>query len=185
MFDSDPITPSYETKCVLLSRQVDHSHVFGGICHWPFTVAFPTASVPSLSTSSETDSSLGHQPSNIQDTGSDLKFQLIVTIYRRGRLYQNIGFVITISCNERSLTLCFGFRLKQKISYVLPPDPSVRSSTLPLPPDLLHDPPAVPSWPMQTFPVVCVRGVMFRQIPVEVECQVSNRNQIIPSVLYD
>jgi hypothetical protein len=185
MFDSDTITPSYETKRVLLSQQVDSSHISGGIVHWPFTVALPTASASSLSTSSETDSSLGHQPSNIQDTGSDLKFQLIVTIYRRGRLNRNIGFAITISCHERSLTLCFGFRLTQKISYVLPPDPLVRPSTPPLPPDLPHDPPVVPSWPMQTFPVVCMRGVMFGQVPVEVECQVSNRYQIIPSVLYD
>jgi hypothetical protein len=183
MFESDPITPSYEARRVLLSQQVDHSHVSGGRFNWPFAIASPTASASSSSGSSVTGSSLGHQSLNGHSIGSVLKFQIIVTIYRRGRLNRNIGFVITVSFHERSLTLCFGFRVKQKLSYVSPPDPSVQSSSpRSLSIDLPYDPPAIPSWPKQNLPAVLVRGVMFRRVAVEVECQVSNRDRIIASV---
>jgi len=185
MFDADQIRPSYEARRVLLSQQVDYSHVSGGQFCWPFTIASPTPSTSSSSASSVTDSSLGHTSLNSHSARSDLHFQLIVTIYRRGRLNRNVGFVITISYHERPLTLCFGFRVRQKISYILPPDPSVRSvqsSPQPLSIDLPHDPPPILSWPKQNFPPVRVRGVMFGQVSVEVECKVSNRARIIPSV---
>lgn len=103
MFDADQIRPSYEAKRILLSQQVDYSHISGGQFCWPFTIASPTASTSSSSTSSV--SSLGNTSPNSYSTRSDIHFQLIVTIYRRGRLNRNIGFVITISCHERPLTL--------------------------------------------------------------------------------
>jgi hypothetical protein len=186
MFDADQIKPSYEARRVLLSQQVDYSHVSGGQFCWPFTIASPTASTSSSSASSVTDSSVGHTSLNSPSAGSDLHFQLIVTIYRRGRLNRNVGFVTTLSCHERPLTLCFGFRVKQKISYIPPPDPSihlVQSSPQPLSIDLPHDPPVVLPWPKQNFPPVRVRGVMFGQISVEVECKVSKGARII--LLYD
>jgi hypothetical protein len=179
MFDSDPIAPSYEARRNLLPH-VDHSNVSDGHFNWPFAIASPTASASSPSSSPVTGSSLGHQSLNGHSTGSVLKFQLIVTIYRRGRFNWNIGFVITISFHERSLTLYFGFRVTQKLSYVSPPDPSVQSSSpRSLSIDLPYDPPAILSWPKQNFPAVVVRGVMFRRIRVELECNVRNRVRII------
>jgi|SRR5712671_2967680 len=106
MFDIDPIIPSFETKRVLLSQQVrvDQSHVSNGIFRWPFAIAPPTASVPSSSSSSSVaESSHGHQSTNGNSTGSNPRFQLIVTIYRQGRLTPNVGFVVSISCHESSL----------------------------------------------------------------------------------
>src|SRR5487761_1131865 len=140
MFDSDPITPSYEAKRVLLSKHVDYSQISGGQFCWPFTISSPTASVSSSGESSVTDSSLGHLSSNARSDGRDRRFQLIVTIYRRGWLNRNLGLVIAISCPACSLTLCFGFRMKQRISYVPPPDPSVKSSPPPYSADLPHGP---------------------------------------------
>ncbi|KAI9509804.1 hypothetical protein F5148DRAFT_693119 [Russula earlei] len=151
MFESDPIRPSFETKRILLSQQVDQSHISGGIFRWPFAIAFPTASVSS-SSSSTTSSSLGHQSLHANGAGSDPKFQLVVTIYRHGRLTRNVG-------------------LRQKIYYVPPPDPSDPSS----PPSTLdvlpHDHPVDTSWPEQKLPAVLVSGVMFGQVHVEVECR--------------
>src|SRR5712671_4258062 len=179
MFDIDPIIPSFETKRVLLSQQVrvDQSHVSNGIFRWPFAIAPPTASVPSSSSSSSVaESSHGHQSTNGNSTGSNPRFQLIVTIYRQGRLTPNVGFVVSISCHESSLIVCFNSRVRQVISYVPPPDPSVLqssppSTTISLPYEL----PANLPWAEQKLPSVVVRGVMFRRVHVEVECKVSHR----------
>jgi hypothetical protein len=94
VFDSDPITPIFEVKRVLLSQRIDDSHISGGNYCWPFTIVPPTD--PDSSTSSLAESSHGHQSSNSHSTGSNLRFQLIVTIHRRGRLTQNVGFVVPI-----------------------------------------------------------------------------------------
>ncbi|KAI0300817.1 hypothetical protein BC826DRAFT_1102149 [Russula brevipes] len=121
MFDSDPILPTFETRRALLSQQVDGSYISGGRFCWPFTIAPP---VPSSSTSSSVvDSSLGNRsPSSMShNNGGGPKFQLIVTIHRRGRLTRNVG-------------------VRQILSYVSPPDPSARvpSTQSPILADLLH-----------------------------------------------
>ena len=94
VFDRDPIIPSFEAKRILLSHQVDESHISGGKFCWPFAIAPPADSISPLGSSA--DSSLGHQSSIGHGPVRDLKFQLIVTIYRRGRLTRNVGFVFPI-----------------------------------------------------------------------------------------
>ena len=184
MFDLDPTVPSYEAKRKLLSHQVDNSHISNGQFCWPFSIPSPTTSASSSSASSRASSPLRHQSSDCHGTGGDQKFQLIVTIYRRGRLNSNVVFVVVIPCHERSLTLCFGFRMRQKIHYIHTPDPSMRSSPTPVPASLPlpQDLPVIPSWKKQKFPPVLLKGVMFGQAPVEVECKVSNRDQVMMSV---
>jgi hypothetical protein len=98
VFDSDPIIPSFEAKRVLLSHQVDESHISGGKVCWPLAIAPPADSISPLSSSA--DSSLGHQSSIGHGRVNDLKFQLIVTIYRRGRLTRNVGFVVAVLCHD-------------------------------------------------------------------------------------
>ena len=90
--------------------------------------------------------------------------------------------MITISCHERSLTLCFGLRMSQKIHFIQPPDPSIRSLPTPVSVRLPQDPPATTSWKEQRFPPALLKGNMFGQAPAEVECRVSNRYQIMISV---
>src|SRR5882757_6186095 len=172
MFDIDPIIPSLEARLILLSQQVDQSHVSNGVFRWPFVIAPPSALVPSSSSSSRSSSgvepSLGHQSTNGNSTGSNPRFQLVVTIYRQGRLAPKVGFVVSISCRESSLTVCFDSRVRQVISYVPPPDLSVRQSSptsTTIPP---YNPPANLPWTEQKFPSVVVRGVMFRRVQVEV-----------------
>jgi hypothetical protein len=164
--------PIFEVKRVLLSQRVDDSHISGGNFCWPFTIVPPTDSVSSSGSSA--GSSLGHQSSESHNTGSDLKFQLNVTISRRGRLSPNVGFVFPILCHDGSLTVCFEFRVKQKIFYVPPPDPSLRSSPAQISVSLPLDTATTSSWPQQKFPPVVMRGVMFGHVNVEVECKVSN-----------
>ena len=94
-------------------------------------------------------------------------------------------------CHERSLTLCFGFRMCQNIHFIHPPDLSTRSSPSPVSASLPHatpalvslpqDPPAVLSWKEKEFPPILMRGVMFGHSLVEVECKVSNIYQIMIS----
>ena len=67
------------------------------------------------------------------------------------------------------------FRVSQSLSYVIPPDPSLRSSPSPISLDLPHDPPPSPSWRKQRFPPILVKGFAFGRDFVEVECKVSNR----------
>jgi hypothetical protein len=175
VFDSDPIIPSFEARRILLSHQVDDSHISGGKFCWPFAIAPPADSISPLGSSA--DSSLGHQSSIGHGPVHDPKFQLIVTIYRRGRLTRNVGFVVPILYHDSfSLTFYFELRVKQKIFYVPRPDPSLRSSpaqiSVNLPPDT-PTPTTIP-WTPQKLPAVVVRGVMFGQVTVEVECKVSN-----------
>jgi hypothetical protein len=168
--------PSYEAKRLLLPQQVDGSHISGGKFYWPFAIAPPNPSLPPPSPCSTLDSSLGHQSSSSGGAGIPT-FQLIVTICRRGRLTRNVGFVISPSCHEASLTTCVGLRVRQQILYISPPDPSVRSSPQAISVDLPHDPPAITSWLRQNFPAVNVEGVIFDQDYVQVECNVSNGYQ--------
>ena len=86
----------------------------------------------------------------------------------------------------------FDFRMSQKIDFIHPPDLSTGSSHNPVavslpqgPPALVslpQDPPAVLSWKEKDFPPILLRGVMFGQAPVEIECKVGNIYQIMISV---
>src|SRR5712671_2967682 len=74
------------------------------------------------------------------------------------------------------LLLCFNSRVRQVISYVPPPDPSVLQSSPPSTTiSLPYEFPANLPWAEQKLPSVVVRGVMFRRVHVEVECKVSHR----------
>lgn len=99
MFDSDSIIPSYEARRILLPQQIqaDDSNVSGGQFCWPFAIASPTPSALSSSGSSILpDSSTGRQSSRGHSVGNDPRYELNVTMYRRGRLTRNLGFVITV-----------------------------------------------------------------------------------------
>ena len=141
---------------------------------WPFVITLP----PVLSSSA---SSSGHRGHSI-----GLRGQLIVTIYRRGRLTRNIGYVLSVPLFPRILfTLDFGFRLTQQIQFVPPPEPVLTSSPSPLitelPSGSSGESPSVPadsSWPHQNFPRVVVRGVIFRRLQVDIECKVSLKYRI-------
>jgi hypothetical protein len=184
MFDLDPSTPSYEAKGKILSHQVDNSHISDDQFCWSFSIPSPTISAPPSGTFSLAGSQLGHQSFNGQSTGKKQNFVLIVTINRRGRLNSNIAFVITISYHERSLTLCFDFRRRQEICFIHPPDPTTLSSPTGTPVSVSppQDPPVMTPWKEQPFPPVLLRGVMFGQFPVEVECKVGNTYQIMTFV---
>jgi hypothetical protein len=172
VFDSDNIIPSFEVKRVLLSQQVDDSHTSNGYFCWPFALLPPADSIPSSGSSA--DSSYGHQSSFSHGTDSDLKFQLIVTISRRGRLNRNVGFVVPILCHDRSFNVCFEFSVKQKIFYVPPPDhPVLRSSPAQISISL-PDTTTTSSWTQQRLPPVGMKGLLHGQVYVEVECKVSN-----------
>ena len=175
VFDSDPIIPSFEARRVLLSHQVNESHISGGRFCWPFVIAPPADFISPLGSSA--DSSLGHQSSIGNGPVHDLKFQLIVTIYRHGRLTRNLGFVVPALYHDSFfLTFCFELRVKQKIFYVPRSDPSTRICVN-HPLDTLTPTTPTPTnipWTPQKLPAVIVRGVMFGQVSVEVECRVSS-----------
>src|SRR5712671_2954180 len=112
MFDIDPIIPSFEARLILLSQQVDQSHVSNGVFRWPFVIAPPSALVPSSSSSPQSvvESSLRRQSTNGNSTRSNPRFLLVVTIHRQGRFAPKVRFVVSISCRESSLTVCFDSR---------------------------------------------------------------------------
>lgn len=95
VFDSDLNIPSFEAKRILLSHQVDDSHISGGEFCWPFAIAPPADSISPLNPSA--DPSLGLRSSiSRRSVVSNLRFQLFVTIYRHGRLARNVWFVVPI-----------------------------------------------------------------------------------------
>ncbi|KAI9439824.1 hypothetical protein H4582DRAFT_2075191 [Lactarius indigo] len=156
LFESDPIIPSYENKQTLLSQQVDESCISGGQFNWPF-VFTPPPVLSSTAVSGYGDSS----PTHLSPRGhrSRPKVQLVVTIYRRGRLTRNVG-------------------LRQPIHYVPPPDPVLTSSpsllSTELPSTSSGESPGLAvdsSWPQQKCPKVVVRGIIFRRLQVDVECK--------------
>ncbi|KAH9003151.1 hypothetical protein EDB86DRAFT_2895576 [Lactarius hatsudake] len=170
LFESDPISPSYENKHILLPQQVDESCISGGQFSWPFVFTPPpvlSSSSSSTAGSSRGDSSLGH----LSPSGHRIrpKVQLIVTIYRRGRLTPNIG-------------------LRQPIHYEPLPDPVITSSpsllSTELPSSNSGESPGLTvdsAWPQQKCPKVVVRGVIFHQLQVSVECKVSHPvSDVIP-----
>lgn len=93
MFNSDPNNPSFETKRTLSPQQADESQFPGGKI-LPFTIALPPDLVSS--SSSSVGSTTGHQSSNGHSTGGELKYELIVTIYRRGPLTRNAWSVVSV-----------------------------------------------------------------------------------------
>ncbi|KAH8999895.1 hypothetical protein EDB86DRAFT_618588 [Lactarius hatsudake] len=133
VFDSDPADPTFKIKAALLSGRIDPSHIRNEEFCGPIAIAPPT--------------SVTHD--------SNLKFELQITIHRRGRLTRKI-------------------RMKQPIRYStrpdnLRPDPSCLS----LPPEIRpRTPRNLPSsWRPNDYPGVIVRGVIFQQQQVEVECK--------------
>ncbi|KAH9025329.1 hypothetical protein EDB84DRAFT_401820 [Lactarius hengduanensis] len=159
VFESDPVIPSYETKRIILPNQVDESCISGGQFSWPFVISPPpvlSSSPSSTAASGSSDSSLGQYL--IRDHHDKPKVQLIVTFCRHGRLTRNLV-------------------LRQPIHYIPPPDPVTTPPPLiPTnpPTDPFVDPPGLsvdPSWAQQTFPVILVKGVMSRQLQVEVTCK--------------
>ncbi len=121
----------------------------------------PTESISSSSSSA--DSTNGHC------AGGDVTFQLIVTIYRRGRLTRNVGSVVSILYHGGSLTVCLGQPSPAQIPISLPGDAAPTST------------PSMSSWPRKELPTVRVRGVIFNRVNIEVECKVSIAYQTVQS----
>jgi hypothetical protein len=187
LFESDPIRPSYEITNTLSSQQVDESLPSGGQFTWPFAIALP----PILSSSAgpstarhRSDSSFGHPAPRSHSTG--LRGQLIVTIYRRGRLTRNVGYVLSVPLfTSVPFHSKFGFRLTQQIQFVPPPEPVLTASPSLLSTELPSSNsgesrglPADSPWPHQDTPRVIVRGVIFRRLQVDIECKVSLKCRI-------
>ncbi|KAH9037011.1 hypothetical protein EDB84DRAFT_1577663 [Lactarius hengduanensis] len=147
VFISDPTNPTYKTKLVLLSEQIDSSHISNKEFCWRFAIGppSPTYSPPSPLTAPEQANPSVGRPS-LRSHDSNLKSQLQITIHRRG-------------CLTRKL------RMKQPIRYIIRPDPSTLSPAL----SLARKPPL--SWTENTCPEAIVRGTIFNQIHVEVECK--------------
>ncbi|KAI0255034.1 hypothetical protein BJV78DRAFT_1359024 [Lactifluus subvellereus] len=169
VFESNLITPSGENRCVLLPKQINASHFEGGEYRWPFSIHPPRVTTPSANPPPASHSSLGHRSN---DRNSDPEFKLVVTMHRPGLFAQNITFVLSALLSESYLPGPSGFlRVRQQICYVAPPDPSIPTCSSPIPfdhpPNLLTD----PSWSPQKFPPVMVRGVMFPQRDIDVECK--------------
>ena len=179
MFDSDCTIPSGETKRVLTPQNVDSSHFSGGQIRWPFSLAPPSAVISSPSSPSA-ESSFSHGSSHRQRT--DLKFQLIVTIYRRAFFTRNVGFVLSILIYECLFTVNFGFglafRVMQQICYVPLPSSSIPSCSSPVSDEYPHDLPRIPLSRLREHPSVFVRGRLFDQ-DITVECKVSDRSRIL------
>ncbi|KAH9972896.1 hypothetical protein BGW80DRAFT_349657 [Lactifluus volemus] len=150
MFDSDPIIPSGESKSVMLPQNVDSSHLSDGHYHWPFSIVPPTIVVSSPNSPSA-ESSLGPGHISSHGRGRDLKHQLVVTIYRRGRLNRNVG-------------------VTQQIRYVPPPDPSMPSCPSPSAIEAPHDFPVNSDWEPQEYPGVLVKGSFYGK-SIEVVCK--------------
>ncbi|KAI9456877.1 hypothetical protein BJY52DRAFT_1379919 [Lactarius psammicola] len=161
LFESDPIIPSYETKRTLLSQQVHDSCISDGLFTWPFVITPP----PVLSSSSSSTTAPGRTDSSPTPLSPRRYFvsptvRLIVKIYRRGPFTRNLG-------------------LSQPIRYVPSPDPVPTPSPSPISPVLPSNlplcspclPPMDLPWPRQKLPAVIVRGVIFGQLQVEVECK--------------
>ncbi|KAI9456876.1 hypothetical protein BJY52DRAFT_536751 [Lactarius psammicola] len=96
LFESDPVNPSYETKRTLLSQEVDESCISDGLFTWPFVIKPP----PVLSSTSSSTTASGRADSSLtylsprRHLNSPI-VQLIVKIYRRGRLTPNVRFVLS------------------------------------------------------------------------------------------
>ncbi|KAI9435636.1 hypothetical protein BJY52DRAFT_1331241 [Lactarius psammicola] len=160
LFESGPISPSYEIKRTLLSQEVGKSRILDGLFTWPFIITPP----PALSSTSGSTTASGRADSSLTNLSPRRHFnrprvQLKVTIYRRALFTPNVV-------------------LSQPIYYIPPPDPvappspslisTVRPSESPVDPSCL---PVDPFWPQQILPAVVVRGFMFRRLQVEVICK--------------
>lgn len=169
MFISDPANPSYKRKVVLLSEQIDDSYISNNEFCGQFAIAPPSATdlAPSPLTPSGQAKSAAWRPSF-----GNLKFQLQVTIHRRGLLAPKIRYVF--STQVLPTLSNFRFRMKQPIRCMRRPDPS---TLFPIPfSRTLREPPL--SWTEKKCPEVIIRGDIFHNVRVEVECKVSGKYQI-------
>ncbi|KAI0254970.1 hypothetical protein BJV78DRAFT_1180287 [Lactifluus subvellereus] len=94
-------------------------------------------------------------------------------MYRPGLFTRNIVFVLSTLLSE-----CYFTGHPRQICYVAPPDPSIPPCSPPVSFDHAHKLLTDPSCSPQKFPSVMVRGVMFPQRDIEVQCEVSNRSRI-------
>ena len=99
---SDPTNPTYTTKLALSSEQMeDGSHIANNDFCWHFAIGPPQApgigSPPNPLTASEQANSRVGRPS-LQSPDSNLKFQLQITIHRRGFLTRKIRSVFFTHC---------------------------------------------------------------------------------------
>ncbi|KAI9454405.1 hypothetical protein BJY52DRAFT_1417892 [Lactarius psammicola] len=143
LFETDPISPSYETKRTLLSQEVDESCISDGLFTWPFVITPP----PVLSSTSSSTTAPGR------------------TDYSPTPLSPRRYFLQSIVADV----------LLAILDYVPTPSPSPISPVLPS--NLLLHSPCLPPmdlpWPRQKLPAVVVRGVIFGQLQVEVECKLN------------
>ncbi|KAI0258408.1 hypothetical protein BC834DRAFT_975189 [Gloeopeniophorella convolvens] len=150
MYESDPIRPSYETKRSLTPETIDPASyaISNGQVRWPFVMIVPIAAPVLSSGASALSVRAGSSNGHSHGHGSEPKIQLSVTIFRHGRLNQNVGAGPV------------------QIRYSHPPEPSPSSSDE-------SNAPASPSWAQQKFPPVLVKGVIFQQWQVHIECRLT------------
>jgi hypothetical protein len=175
VFISDPANPSYKTKVVLLSEHIDDSYISNNEFCGRFAIAPPSATdlAPSPLTPSDQAKSAAWRPSF-----GNLKFQLQVTIHRRGLLTRKIRYVFFTGLPSFLQVLVahnFRFRMRQPIRCMRRPDPSM---LLPTPHSRTPREPPL-SWTEKRCPEVIVRGDIFQHVRVEVECKVSSKYQIL------
>ncbi|KAH9020215.1 hypothetical protein EDB85DRAFT_2153196 [Lactarius pseudohatsudake] len=171
VFISDPTNPTYKTKLVLLSEQIDSSHISNKEFCWRFAIGppSPTYSPPSPLTAPEQANPSVGRPS-LRSHDSNLKSQLQITIHRRGCLTRKLRSV-SFTRPPPWPTHKFRSRMKQPIRYIIRPDPSTLSPAF----SLARKP--LLSWTENTCPEAIVRGTIFNQIHVEVECKASSKYQ--------
>lgn len=158
MFDSDLTNPTQTAEVVLSSGQIDPSHIINDEFCVHFSIAPPTTTA----------------------LDSNLKFELQITIRRRGCLNRKIKFVTSTHCLRRHLlTVDLNLRMKQWIMYSTRPDTPNVSPLLQTPARKPRNLPS--SWKANDYPGVIVKGVIFQQDQVEVECKVSNEYQVQPT----
>jgi hypothetical protein len=174
VFISDPANPSYKTKVVLLSEHIDGSYISNNEFCGRFAITPPSATdlAPSPLKPSDQAKSAAWRPSF-----GNLKFQLQVTIHRRGLLTRKIRYVFSTrlpSCLQVPPSPNFRFRMKQPIRCMRRPDPSI---LFPTPHSRNPREPPL-SWTENKCPEVIIRGDIFQHVHVEVECKVSSKYQI-------
>ena len=105
MFISNPRNSTYKTKLVLLSEQIEPSHISNNDFCWHFAIGPPPAigsPHSPLTGSGQANSPVG-RPS-LRSHDSNPKFQLQITIHRRGFLTRKIRSVF-FTRRGRRLTL--------------------------------------------------------------------------------
>ena len=138
-------------------------------------------SVPShvLNDSEEFRGSFAIPPLSTTAPDDNLKFELQITIYRRGIFTRKLKFVLSTHLSVLSplRTDDFDLRMRQRIRYsawpLARPIPSTLSPLAQNPAKNPRNPPS--SWKANDYPGVIVKGVIFQQHLVEVECKASKK----------